>query len=109
MGFYSDVVVPYCIEFSCGMKALAPEREKVTAGLEGRVLEIGFGSGLNLPFLGHVSELLAVDPSERARKIGKKRIDGAPCPAPGRTSSHVSSLPPRNSQVTCESDPSVHR
>jgi ubiquinone/menaquinone biosynthesis C-methylase UbiE len=81
MGFYSDVVVPYCIEFSCGMKALAPEREKVTAGLSGRVLEIGFGSGLNLPFLPRgVSELLAVDPSERARKIGRKRIDGAACP-----------------------------
>lgn len=80
MGFYSDAIVPYCIEFSCGIKALAPERRKATAGLSGRVLEIGFGSGLNLPHLPEsVSEVLAVDPSGRARKLGKKRIDGASC------------------------------
>lgn len=80
MGFYDDVVVPYCIELSCGMKALQPERARVVAGLAGTVLEIGFGSGLNLPWLpAEVDRVLAVDPSERSRKLGRKRIEAARC------------------------------
>jgi ubiquinone/menaquinone biosynthesis C-methylase UbiE len=81
MSFYDDVVVPYCIELSCGVKALAPYREKATAGLHGIVLEIGFGSGMNLPYMPKaVTRVLAVDPSERARRIGRRRIDAARCP-----------------------------
>lgn len=81
MGFYDDVVVPYCIELSCGMKALAPLREKATAGLHGTVLEIGFGSGLNLPYMPHaVTRVLAVDPSARSRRIGRGRIEAARFP-----------------------------
>jgi ubiquinone/menaquinone biosynthesis C-methylase UbiE len=81
MGLYSDVVVPYCVELSCGVKALIPEREKAVAGLSGRVLEIGFGSGLNLPhYPAAVTQVLAVDPSERARRIGRRRIEGARVP-----------------------------
>jgi SAM-dependent methyltransferase len=81
MGFYGDFIVPYCIEFCCGMKALVPEREKAAAGLSGTVLEIGFGSGMNLPYYPErVTRVLAVDPSERARRIGRKRIAAARCP-----------------------------
>jgi ubiquinone/menaquinone biosynthesis C-methylase UbiE len=81
MGFYDDVVVPYCIELSCGMKALAPQREKASSDLQGTVLEIGFGSGLNLPFMSRaVTRVLAVDPSARSRSIGRKRIEAAPFP-----------------------------
>lgn len=81
MGFYTDFVVPYCIELCCGMKALVPEREKAAAGLSGTVLEIGFGSGMNLPYYPErVTRVLAVDPSERARRIGRKRIAAARFP-----------------------------
>lgn len=81
MGFYGDKIVPYCVELGCGTKALIPDRRKVVADLHGTVLEIGFGSGLNVPHLPQtVTRLLAVDPSERARGIGHKRIAAAHCP-----------------------------
>ena len=80
MGFYNDYVLPWCIDVSCGMKALDPERARITAALHGTVLEVGFGSGLNLPRMpAAVSRVLAVEPSERARRIAQKRIDAARC------------------------------
>jgi SAM-dependent methyltransferase len=81
MGFYERVLLPYCIDLTCGMKALNPERQKVAAELTGTVLEIGFGSGLNLPYLPRtVEQVLAVDPSDRARHIGRERIAALHCP-----------------------------
>jgi ubiquinone/menaquinone biosynthesis C-methylase UbiE len=80
MSFYEDYILPWCIDLSCGAKALVPEREKIAAGLHGTVLEVGFGSGLNLPILpAAVTRVLAVEPSQRARGIGKKRIAAARC------------------------------
>lgn len=80
MGFYSKMILPWCIDVSCGMKALGPEREQTVAELSGDVLEVGFGSGLNLRYLPPaVKRLLAVEPSLRARELAKKRIAKARC------------------------------
>lgn len=80
MGFYNDIILPWCIDVSCGMKALNPQRKRVAAGLHGSVLEVGFGSGLNLRFMPpSVERVLAVEPSERARNIAKKRVAQAHC------------------------------
>ena len=49
-GFYGDHVLPRIVNAACGMKASDPLRERVCEGLEGEVVEIGFGSGLNIPF-----------------------------------------------------------
>lgn len=81
MGWYDDLVVPYCVELGCGAKELVPARAGVVRGLHGTVLEIGFGSGLNVPlYPDTVAKVLAVDPSARARHIGRKRIANAGCP-----------------------------
>ena len=66
MGFYNDRIVPILIDLSMRNKLLRPYRQRVIGAAEGRVLEIGIGSGLNLPLYGaNVAYLTGLDPSPR--------------------------------------------
>jgi hypothetical protein len=49
VGVYGDHVLPRLINVACGMQQSVPQRRRVCSGLSGEVLEIGFGSGLNVP------------------------------------------------------------
>jgi ubiquinone/menaquinone biosynthesis C-methylase UbiE len=56
-------------------------RERVASGLSGDVVEIGFGSGLNLPHLpSAVTSVKAVDPSETAARLARERIAASKAP-----------------------------
>jgi SAM-dependent methyltransferase len=81
MGFYERTVVPRLVELTCGTSALDGFRRATTEGLTGRVLEIGFGSGTNVPhYPSTVTEVLAVEPSEVATSLAAARIAESPIP-----------------------------
>jgi ubiquinone/menaquinone biosynthesis C-methylase UbiE len=64
-----------------GMEFIAEERKKCLADVKGTVLEVGFGSGHNLPYYpGGVQMVVAVDPSKVGAKLARKRIAAAPFP-----------------------------
>lgn len=70
MSFYEDRVLPHLINLACSTKPSRKQREKVVPQAEGDVLEIGFGSGLNLPHYdaSRVRKLWALEPSAGMRR-----------------------------------------
>jgi ubiquinone/menaquinone biosynthesis C-methylase UbiE len=67
------------IDRACGTKELLDWRTKVAAGLSGTVVEIGFGSGLNMAaYPADVSLVYAVEPAEVARKLAADRVAASP-------------------------------
>ena len=81
MGLYGDHVLPRMINCLCGLKMNDPLRERTCAGLEGEVVEIGFGSGLNVPFYPEsVNRVAAVEPADIGWKLASKRVAAAQVP-----------------------------
>lgn len=81
MGFYRHHVLPRLVDLACGSGELRAWRAKVVQGLHGRVVEIGFGSGLNVPhYPADVEVVLAVEPAEVARRLAEPRIAASPVP-----------------------------
>ena len=75
MGVYADHVLPRIVNVACGMKSNDEMRQRVCAGLSGQVLEIGFGSGHNVPFYpAAVSGVAAIEPADLGWKLAEKRL-----------------------------------
>lgn len=73
MGLYDDHVLPHFINLSMRNRLLLPYRQRVVSQAAGRVLEIGIGSALNLPYYGtKVTELLGLEPAERLMQIAER-------------------------------------
>jgi SAM-dependent methyltransferase len=81
VGFYGEQVVPRIINKACGTKTAAPLRRRVCAGLAGDVVELGFGSGHNVPFYpAAVTGVTAVEPSDVGWRLAAERVKAATVP-----------------------------
>mgnify|MGYP000211513652 FL=1 len=80
MSLYERYVLPTFINAACGSKPVLKQRNKVVPLAEGRVLEIGMGSGLNIPFYDpkKVDMVWGLEPSEGMRLKAKKNLEKAP-------------------------------
>lgn len=75
MGFYDRVIFPRLMNCSMSIGEVSRNRERIVPLAEGRVLEIGIGSGLNLPFYtDKVSEIVGIEPHETLNRMAAKRI-----------------------------------
>lgn len=75
MGFYSNVLFPWGMNLLMSGEPFDSQRKQVLADVSGKVLEIGFGSGLNIPHYPVTTrELTAVDPNPGMRRYAEPRI-----------------------------------
>jgi len=81
MSFYEDRVLPHLVNLSMTTKAIKEERRRCLEPVAGDVLEVGFGTGLNLPFYSSaVTKVVGVDPSTLAARLARKRIAASSFP-----------------------------
>jgi len=81
MGVYAERVLPRIMNVACGAKQSYPLRERVCSGLHGQVLEIGFGSGHNVPFYPEaVQRVAAIEPSQLSWKLAQGRLSASTVP-----------------------------
>ncbi|MGK7886603.1 MAG: class I SAM-dependent methyltransferase [Crocosphaera sp.] len=81
MGFYSDVIFPYGIEMMMSGSPFSEYRKELLKDVSGEVLEIGFGTGLNLAYYPEsVTKLTVIDPNQGMNHYAKKRIKSSVIP-----------------------------
>jgi ubiquinone/menaquinone biosynthesis C-methylase UbiE len=75
MGFYQDLILPRLINLAMRQNNLAAYRSRIVPAAEGRVLEIGVGSGLNLPlYSSNARQVIGLDPSPKLLAMAR-RVD----------------------------------
>lgn len=87
MGLYSRYILPHVINCACGSRPIERQRRKVAPLVEGVVLELGFGSGRNIPFLdaAKITKLYALEPEDGMRALSHKAAKDAPFPVEVRS------------------------
>jgi ubiquinone/menaquinone biosynthesis C-methylase UbiE len=102
VGFYRDRVLPHLVDLTCANRAMRRLREPVVSRVDGVVVELGYGSGSNVGlYPGTVERVLAIEPSEVARRIAGKRLarhDHPPTDFVGLDGEH---LPLEDASVDC--------
>lgn len=80
MGFYEDRILPHLINLACGSESIGKKRAELVPSAEGRVLEVGMGSGHNLGFYDpeKVELVWGLEPSEGMRRKARKNVEASP-------------------------------
>jgi ubiquinone/menaquinone biosynthesis C-methylase UbiE len=74
MALYNDILLPRLLDHAMRNKELVDYRRRIAGAAQGRVLEVGIGSGLNLPFYGPgVTEIIGLDPSRPLLGMASRR------------------------------------
>jgi ubiquinone/menaquinone biosynthesis C-methylase UbiE len=78
MGWYSRVIFPRICDLALGTALVSKYRRELLEHAIGEVLEIGFGTGLNLAhYPGHIHKLTVIDPNRGMHRLGRKRIESS--------------------------------
>ena len=79
MSFYAERVLPHLIHLACSTGPQLKQREKIVHLAQGDVLEIGMGSGLNLPYYdpGKVRKIFGLEPSAGMRRKARPMVEAA--------------------------------
>jgi ubiquinone/menaquinone biosynthesis C-methylase UbiE len=81
MGVYEDRLLPRIIDLALRGRPIERTRRVATTGLAGEVLEVGFGSGRNVPYYpADVTRVQAVDPATAGRQLAAARVAASPVP-----------------------------
>lgn len=77
--WYDRHVLPYLIDVACGLSTITKQRQRVVPRASGRVLEVGIGTGLNLPFYRRagILTLVGVDPGVEMQRMLRRRSEQA--------------------------------
>jgi len=80
MGLYARFVLPWVTHLACSSKPVRKQREKIVPRARGRVLEIGIGSGLNLPYYdgAGITRLWGLDPAPEMSRLARLAASEAP-------------------------------
>lgn len=79
MGLYEKYILPRFINLAMQNADMAKLRSEIVPEAEGDVIEVGMGSGLNLPFYSEgVRSVTGIDPSEKLKELAEERINDAP-------------------------------
>lgn len=78
MGFYSRRILPYLLDWAMSDQSLTAYRQDVLANVQGEVLEIGFGTGLNLSYYPEdIHKIIAIDANPGVNALAQKRIQAS--------------------------------
>jgi ubiquinone/menaquinone biosynthesis C-methylase UbiE len=82
MGLYDKYFLPKFLDVACGSKPILKQREKVVPHCTGRVLEVGMGSGLNLPYYNpsKIDMVFGLEPAPAMVALAKPKADAVPFP-----------------------------